>query len=527
MRSPSPPRSPPLTPPAPVFQTDLAKQRNLDPPQLLKLAPSLPRMGGHYVAVRSGARPESISDDEIRMRDTVNAKVQRRLLPILFIAALMCYLDRTNLSFAALDMNTDLGFSERTYGVGAGVFFATYAAFGVPSSVFVKRIGARLGLPLILFAWGLASGAMALINSVRDFYVLRLLVGATESGFFPAVIYYLTLWFAEEDMGLSYTIVMTSTAVSGIIGGPLAGIIMTYMDGFVGIRSWRWLFIAEAVPTIVLAFVMLFYLDGEPSKARFLSREEREWLVNRQRAELDARNGNHAVGGLGQALRLRWLWIIIGIWLLYSCGYYGIIFWLPLLLKSVSHMSNVVVGFVSALPYISAGAAMIIVAHSSDRTRERRLHLAVAAFVAALGFFGASAVHSLVGEQLVLLLVCLSVAASGLWAMFGPYWGIPTSILSGETAAAGFALINSTGVIGGYLGPFLVGELTARTGSYDAALATFGGFMVVCGGLSLCLSPNIGEQASCPSSAPLPLDDHVKYSTASDLDVETGAQRGR
>lgn len=478
-------------------------------------------MGGHYIALNS--RKEPLSEDDIRMRDTVNAKLQRRLLPILFIAALMCYLDRTNLSFAALDMNADLGFSERTYGVGAGVFFATYAAFGVPSSVFVKRIGARLGLPLILFAWGIASGAMALINSVRDFYILRLLVGATESGFFPAVIYYLTLWFAEEDMGLSYTIVMTSTAVSGIIGGPLAGIIMTYLDGFWGIRSWRWLFITEAVPTVLLAFFMLFYLDGEPSRARFLTREEKEWLVERQRRELEQRNGNHAVGGLAEALRLSWLWIIISIWLLYSCGYYGIIFWLPLLLKSASNLSNVLVGFLSALPYLAAGAGMILVARSSDRSRERRLHLAFPAFFSALGFFGASAIHTLFGDQLILLLGCLSLAATGVWAMFGPYWGIPTSILSGETAAAGFALINSTGVIGGYLGPFLVGELTARTGTYDTSLAVFGGFMVVCGILALSLRRNIGDISASHSATPLnPFDEQAKYSDQL-ADVESTA----
>lgn len=480
-------------------------------------------MGGHYVPVRSGAGEEGMSDDEIRLREAVNRKVQRRVLPILFIAALMCYLDRTNLSFAALDMNTDLNFSERTYGIGAGVFFATYAAFGVPCSVFVKRVGAKVGLPLILFAWGVASGAMALINGVWDFYILRLVVGATESGFFPAVIYYLTLWFAEEDMGLSYTIVMTSTAVSGIVGGPLAGIIMTYLDGVWGIRSWRWLFIAEAIPTIVLSIVMFFYLDTEPSKARFLSREEREWLVDRQRRELDRRNGQNSVGGLGEALRLRWLWIVIAIWLLYSCGYYGIIFWLPLLLKSVSHMSNVVVGFISAVPYLCAGGAMILVARHSDRTRERRLHLAVAAFSSAIGFFAASAIHSLLGEQLPLLLFCLSVAASGIWAMFGPYWGIPTSILSGETAAAGFALINSFGVLGGYLGPFIVGELASATGTYDSALALFGTLMVIAAGLALCLRSGIGDVTTPPSITPLNPhhEDQVKYATQQDDNLES------
>lgn len=507
---------PPLQPPQPIFHPDKPPPSS----QSLAAPPSLSYMGGHYVPLRQ-TTAEPLTLDEIRIRDAVNTKVQRRILPILFIAALMCYLDRTNLSFAALDMNSDLGFSERTYGVGAGVFFATYAAFGVPASVFVKRIGAKFGLPLILFAWGLASGSMALINTVRDFYILRLIVGATESGFFPAVIYYLTLWFAEENMGLSYTVVMTSTAVSGIIGGPLAGIIMTYLDGFLGVRSWRWLFIAEAVPTIILAIVMLFYLDGEPSTARFLTREEREWLVDRQRREYDQRNGTHSVGGLGEALRLRWLWIVIAIWLLYSCGYYGIIFWLPLLLKSASHLSNVVVGFISALPYFAAGLSMIFVARSSDRTRERRIHLAAAAFASSIGFFGASLIHSLFGEQLAVLLICLSLAASGVWAMFGPYWGIPTSILSGETAAAGFALINSTGVIGGYLGPFLVGELTARTSSYDPALALFGSFMVVCAVLALCLRRNIGDISTSQSATPLNhLDIQTKYS---DHEVDTEA----
>lgn len=485
-------------------------------------------MGGQYVPVSTNSRDTPLPDDEIRMRDTVNRKVQRRLLPILFIAALMCYLDRTNLSFAALDMNTDLQFSESTYGVGAGVFFATYAAFGVPTSVLVKRIGAKTGLPLILFAWGLASGAMALINNKTDFFVLRLLVGATESGFFPAVIYYLTLWFAEEDMGLSYTIVMTSTAVSGIIGGPLAGIIMTYLDGFLGIRSWRWLFITEAVPTIFLAIVMFFYLDADPSRARFLTREERDWLVERQAKELEDRSGSHAVSGLGQALRLTWLWVVIAIWLFYSCGYYGIIFWLPLLLKSVSHLSNVVIGFASSIPYLAAGVSMILVARSSDRSKERRIHLALCAFVSAVGFFSASTIHIFFGDKISPLLLCLSIAASGCWAMFGPYWGIPTSILSGETAAAGFALINSIGVIGGYLGPFLVGELTQKTGSYDPALAVFGVLMVISGLLALSLKPSIGSISPSQSATPLnpSSSEQAKYSNQ-DLESLTPQVRSR
>lgn len=389
----------------------------------------------------------------------------------------------------------------------------------------VKKIGAKYGLPLILIAWGIASASMALINTVAQFYLIRLIVGATEAGFFPAVIFYLTLWFAEEDMGLSYTFVMTSTAFSGILGGPLAGLIMTYLDGFVGVEGWRWLFIAEAVPTIMLGVFMFFYLDGEPATARFLDDEERRWLVARQKRELDRREGRHAVDGLSSALRLPWLWLVIGVWLLYSCGYYGIIFWLPLLLKSLDGMSNVVVGFVSALPYLCAGAGMILVAKSSDRTRERRFHLAISAIVSSIGFFAASSIRSFYGNLFIPILFSLCLAATGIWSMFGPYWGIPTSILSGDTAAAGFALINSVGVVGGYFGPFLVGELTHKYGSYDAALAVFGVMMAMSAFLTLQLKPNIGISTAGHGTPELmsplgPMEHGVSYSNGTEEDHE-------
>ncbi len=472
--------------------------------------PKFRAMGKHYV--RLGGSSIEVAESEVKMKAVVDQKIRTRIIPILFIAALLCYIDRTNLSFAALQMNKDLRLSHSVYGIGAGIFFATYAVFGIPSSLLVKRMGARLGMPLILILWGIASGGMAFIQSTRDFYVLRLLVGATEAGFFPAVIYYLTLWFDEEDMGLSYTTVMTSTALSGVIGGPLATVIMTYCDNLFGMRGWRWLFICEAVPTIVLGFVMLFYLDGEPQYARFLTIEERNWLVARQKRQEENRSERHAVNGLYHALRLKWLWIIIGVWLLYSCGYYGIIFWLPLLIESLGLNSNIVlVGFLSSIPYVCAAAAMLSVARSSDRQLERRLHLALPALIAAIGFFGAAAIHSFFGNQLVPLLACLSLAASGVWAMFGPYWAIPTAMLTGDTAAAGFALINSLGVVGGYVGPYLVGLLTDEFGSYDISLAIFGVMMTVSGSLALCLRHDIGSNAE-PHSTPLAVNSsRVKY----------------
>lgn len=241
---------------------------------------------------------------------------------------------------------------------------------------------------------------------------------------------------------------------------------------------------------------MIFYLDSDPSRARFLTADEKDWLVKRQRQQQESRDGRHAVNGLWEAIRLKWLWIIIAIWLLYSCGYYGIIFWLPLLLQKVGSVGNVVIGFLSTIPYLAAAAGMLLVARSSDRSRERRLHLALSAMFSAIGFFGASALHSFFGDVLIPLLLCLSIAAAGVWAMFGPYWGIPTAILSGDTAAAGFALINSVGVVGGYVGPFLVGQLTEKTGSYDSSLALFGAMMTLAGTLALCLRVNIGSGTS-------------------------------
>lgn len=468
-------------------------------------------MGGNYVRLGGDGPSIEQSESEVKMKAVVDQKLRNRILPILFIAALMCYIDRTNLAFAALQMNKDIGLTKTVYGNGAGIFFMTYALFGIPSSLLVKRMGARFGMPLILVLWGIASGSMALIQNKRDFYILRLLVGATEAGFFPAVIYYLTLWFAEEDMGLSYTTVMTSTAVSGIIGGPLAGIIMTYCNNLFGFRGWRWLFIAEALPTIILGFVMLFYLDGEPRYARFLSTEERDWLVARQAKQEAGREGRHAVNGIWAALRLKWLWVIIGVWLLYSCGYYGIIFWLPLQIKAMGNLNTVVVGFLSSVPYIAAGIAMLLVARSSDRQGERRLHLALPALISAIGFFGAAAIHSWFGNNIVGLMFCLSVAAAGVWAMFGPYWGIPTAMLTGDTAAAGFALINSMGVVGGYLGPFAVGVLTEKFHSYDVSLAVFGILMTISGALALSLRADIGSNAEVLST-PLKSNNHgVKY----------------
>ncbi|OSX78693.1 hypothetical protein BU14_0103s0036 [Porphyra umbilicalis] len=243
----------------------------------------------------------------------VMAKVRRRLLPPLFVAALLCYLDRTNLSFAALEMNDALGLTPEQYGTGAAVFFCTYASLGVPAALAVKRVGAHRGLPALLAGWALASGGMGAITSVRGFYLARLAVGAAEAGFFPSVIYYLTGWFRQTDMGFSYTAIMTSTAVSGVVGGPLAGAILASVARAGGGAGWRWLFVLEAAPTLLLAAVLAATLDAGPSAARFLTAPEREHLVARQAREVAARSAppptaDEEGGGGHRRHRLWWWW---------------------------------------------------------------------------------------------------------------------------------------------------------------------------------------------------------------------------
>jgi len=480
----------------------------------------------------------------------VMAKVRRRLLPPLFVAALLCYLDRTNLSFAALEMNDALGLTPEQYGTGAAVFFCTYASLGVPAALAVKRVGAHRGLPALLAGWALASGGMGAITSVRGFYLARLAVGAAEAGFFPSVIYYLTGWFRQTDMGFSYTAIMTSTAVSGVVGGPLAGAILGAVARAGGAAGWRWLFVLEAAPTLLLAAVLAATLDAGPADARFLTPPERDHLVARQAREVAARSappptangeggGGAAAaagggdGGLLAALGLPWMRLLVAIWLLYSCAYYGLIFWLPLLLKASSAtsaatgaaasdvapsgLSSAVIGLACAVPYTAAAVAMLAVARSSDAAVERRLHLAVPSFASAVGFVVAAvAVASAAGVGWVVLGV--SLAAAGCWSLFGPYWAVPTAALSGDTAAAAFAAINSVGVVGGYIGPALVGALVgtgaaapeggrgtaaevtvaatrAASSGFARSLGVFAGLMVVVAGLALALDGRVGGRS--------------------------------
>src|SRR5262245_46373534 len=391
------------------------------------------------------------------------SKLTRRLIPFMFVLYIVSYLDRINVGFAALRLNEALNFDPAVFGLGAGIFFIGYFVFEVPSNLIMERVGARIWVARILVTWGIISSAMMFLNGRLMFYVLRFLLGIAEAGFFPGMILYLTYWFPAEARGRAVARFMTATAIAGVIGGPISGLLLA-MDGAVGLAGWQWLFLIEGIPAIVLGFITLAYLPDGPKHASWLEDEEKEWIVLRLQRERDeARSHSHHT--LGEALRSARVWTLAFIYFAVIMSFYGISLWLPQIVQSFSGMSDLAVGFISAVPYLAASIGMVIVGKNSDRTRERRLHVALSAFAGATGLAAAAILKNPLAE-----LAALSLAAIGIWGTLGPFWAMSSEILSGTGAAAGIALINSVGNLGGFLGPYLVGLVRKQTDSFALPL---------------------------------------------------------
>ena len=390
-------------------------------------------------------------------------KVRRRLIPFLFLLYVVAYLDRVNVGFAALDMNRDLGFTAAVYGMGSGLFFVTYTLLEVPSNLMLARLGARVWIARIMFTWGLASTAMALVTGPWSFYGLRLVLGAAEAGFFPGLIYYLTQWFPARERARAVALFMTATAMAGVIGAPLSSALLQ-LDGWLGLRGWQWLFVIEGLPAILLAPVVLVRLTERPADAAWLSRPEREWLTTTMAAEHADHTGAHAT--LGAAVRSGRLWALS---LLYFCiviAFYGISFWLPQIMQATSGLGSATIVLLSAIPYLAATAGLVLIGARSDRTSERRWHVAVPCLIGAGGFV----LTVVTPVSLAVTLATLSIAAFGIWGALGPFWTMPTAFLRGTAAAGGIALVNSVGNIGGFAGPFVIGWVRDATGGFSAGL---------------------------------------------------------
>jgi len=428
------------------------------------------------------------------METEIIGKVSRRIVPFVALCYFLCYLDRVNVGFAALQMNSDLGFSATVFGWGAGIFFFGYFFFEVPSNLALERFGARLWIARIMVTWGLLSAAMALIWNETSFLVLRFLLGAAEAGFFPGIILFQTYWFPSAYRARMVGRFMTAIPISAVIGAPLSGLILG-MDGIWGLRGWQWLFICEGVPTVLLGLVVIFYLTDGPEKASWLDADERNWLIDRLRRERMVREA-HAKHTLWEALKHPRVLLFGLIYFGTAAAGYGLGFWLPTIVKEFG-VSDIQTGFITAIPYAVGVAAVVIWPLLSDRMQERKWNTALAFLVAAAGL--ALSTHF---PDPVLKITMLCIAAVGMFAIAPLFWTLPTAFLSGTAAAGGIALINSIGNLAGFAAPYAMGYLKDATGGFSAGLLVVAFFPFLSAVLVLLLGHNPAlERGVAPEAA--------------------------
>jgi len=412
------------------------------------------------------------------------AKVTWRLMPLLFLCYIIAYIDRINVGFAKLHLREVLGVDgkvfDSVYGFGAGLFFIGYFIFEVPSNLLLQRVGARLWIARIMVFWGLVSAVMMFMKSVTMFYVMRFLLGAAEAGFFPGVILYLTFWFTSKERARAIALFATGGVVAGVVGSPISGAILE-MHGVFGLAGWQWLFLIEAVPAVVLGFVVLFYLPNGPRQAAWLSEEEKTCIDARLVADA-ATMSSHREHRFSAIFTNGRVWLLCAIYFLLNVGTYGFDLWLPSIVKSFSGAGDAIVGAINAVPYLVATIVMLIVGRHSDRTGARRGVVAIAAIASAAGF-----ALSAYSKNPILAMGALALAYAGLKSTIGPFWALGTAFLSGTAAAGGIALINSVGNLGGFVGPYVVGVIKDTTGSTKIALLFLGGALLGMGLLALCV----------------------------------------
>ena len=408
------------------------------------------------------------------------AKVVRRLIPFLMLCYLGAYLDRVNVGFAKLQMLNDLRFSETIYGLGAGIFFLGYFLFEVPSNMILHKVGARNWLARIMLTWAVISASFAFVSSPTSFYVLRFLLGVAEAGFAPGVILYMTYWFPSERRAKALSMFFMAIPLAGIVGGPLSGYIMHAFHGVLDLAGWKWLFMLEALPSLVLGIAILLYLDNGIQSAKWLTDAEKA-LLARNVAGDNAQKVSHV--SIRAFIADRRLWLMASIYFCVVLGQYGLTFWLPTIIRKAGVADPLWVGILTALPYLCAMIALPLVGLSADRRRERRLHLAIPMLVAAAGFATLPLLGS-VGASIV----CLSIAAAGILTSSSQFWALPTALLGGMSAAAGIAAVNCFANLAGFFSPAIVGWLNDLTGKSTAGLIFISG-VIVLGALLVFLVP--------------------------------------
>ncbi|MBB5987115.1 MFS transporter [Sphingobium lignivorans] len=406
--------------------------------------------------------------------DLLYRRVLWRIMPLLVICYIVAFIDRSNVGIAKIQFMGDLGFTNAQYGFGAGIFYLGYVLLEIPSNQWLARIGARITILRIMIFWGICCTLMAWMSTAPHFYALRFLLGAAEAGFFPGVLLYLTYWIPARRRARFNAIFLAAIPVAGMLGGPLAGLIMSGMDGVWGWRGWQWLFVLEGLPAILLGLVAYGVLDDKPSDCRWLAEHERAQIMADVSA--DARKlGDRAHATFGAVLADPAFYALglLGFGIMVSTG--GIFFWLPTIIDKSGVENLRDVGLLSALPFIIAVFFQYFIARRSDRLQERRWHTLIPALVGAVGW----SLLPFVAQNTSLALIALAVATSGTFSAMGPFWSLPSTMLSGRAMAGGIALVTTLAGLGNFLSPILVGWLVDRTGSLAAGQFYFAGLLAL------------------------------------------------
>jgi ACS family tartrate transporter-like MFS transporter len=418
--------------------------------------------------------------------DRARRRIMWRLLPFLFVLFVIAYIDRVNVGYAALQMKGDLSFTDEILGFGAGIFFWGYFLLEIPGTILVEKWSARRWIARIMISWGIVAVLMGFVQTKNQFYAARFALGLAEAGFFPGIIVYLSHWFPYAERAKVTGMFLAAVPMSNIIGSPISGLLLNV--NWLGLHGWRWLFIVEGLPAVVLGVITIFYLTDWPHQAAWLPSDERNWLHGELAREHQAKHATHSLRIL-QAFRHREVIILALSYFFIISSLYGFTFWLPSIIKQQSGSSNLRVSLISAIPYCFGLVAILLVGWSSDRTKERRWHTAISMTAASVGLFLAVMLR----DRLTLSVAMFCLAASGIYAYLPGFWSLPTSFLSGTAAAASIGLINSIGNLGGYAGPYVVGYLSTLTGSFVGGLAYLSFSALVAAGLVLSIRATRSE----------------------------------
>ena len=403
--------------------------------------------------------------------DAVYRKVAVRLIPLLFLCYIAAYLDRVNVSFAKLQMQQQFNLSESVYGLGSGIFFIGYFIFEIPSNVMLHKVGAGRWIARTMVSWAVLSAAMMFVNSALSFYIVRFLLGVAEAGFFPGIILYLTYWFPAARRGRATSMFLAAIAVAGLVGNPVSGWILHSMGGLGGLRGWQWLFILEAVPSLVLGVMAWFWLEDRVKNAQWLTPQERDLIAR----DIAAEESKKSDSSLGQVLSDGKVWLCAFVYFAIVSGLYGVTFWLPTIIKELGMADPLQVGLIGAIPWAFGIVAMYLMARSADLRHEYRWHTAVSCVASAVGLVISVAFHA----DALLAMTGLTIAAMGIMSALPIFWSNPTALLGGTAAAMGIAFINSVGNLAGFAIPWIIGKIKDATHSTDNGLHMLAVLMVL------------------------------------------------